>query len=172
MSEKDKKRYDGEMSRYKATNKGAEKGRRKKRVKDPDAPKRSLSAFFWFCNDERSKVKGQNPEATVGEVAKELGRRWNACTEDQKAKYEALALKDKARYEKVSQLESILTEFSTKIAYLSHQEMKAYKGGKTTGGSKGGAKGGSSKSKKESSDEEEEEEEEDDDDDEDSDQTN
>jgi len=39
-------------------------------------------------------------DATVGEVAKELGRRWNDCTEDQKSKYEALAAKDKARYEK------------------------------------------------------------------------
>jgi len=33
-------------------------------------------------------------------VAKELGRRWNQCTDDQKSKYEALAAKDKARYEK------------------------------------------------------------------------
>lgn len=101
MAEKDKKRYEGEMSKYKASHKGVEKGRKKKRAKDPDAPKRALSAFFWFCNDERAKVKAQNPDATVGEVAKELGRRWNECTEDQKSKYEALAAKDKARYEKV-----------------------------------------------------------------------
>lgn len=100
LSEKDKKRYDGEMATFKNT-KGAKEARKKKRTKDPDAPKRSLSAFFWFCNDERSKVKQTMPDSTVGEVAKELGRRWNECTEDQKAKYEALAAKDKARYEKV-----------------------------------------------------------------------
>lgn len=41
------------------------------------------------------------PDSTVGEVAKELGRRWNDVTEDTKSKYEALAAKDKARYEKV-----------------------------------------------------------------------
>lgn len=59
------------------------------------------SAFFWFCNDERPKVKEMLPDSTVGEVAKELGRRWNDVTEDTKSKYEALAAKDKARYEKV-----------------------------------------------------------------------
>lgn len=106
LAEKDKKRYDGEMANYKPK-KG--EGRKKKRQKDPDAPKRPLSAFFWFCNDERPKVKATMPDSTVGDVAKELGRRWNECTEDQKSKYEALAAKDKARYEK---------------------ELKAYKSGK------------------------------------------
>lgn len=97
LADKDKKRYEGEMVNYKPK-KG--EGRKKKRQKDPDAPKRPLSAFFWFCNDERPKVKVTMPDSTVGDVAKELGRRWNECTEDQKSKYEALAAKDKARYEK------------------------------------------------------------------------
>lgn len=152
MSEKDKKRYDGEMATFKTTKAGKD-SRKKKRTKDPDAPKRSLSAFFWFCNDERPKAKAHLKDATVGDVAKELGRRWNACTEDQKAKYEALAAKDKARYEK---------------------ELKAYKSG---GGGAGAAKGGAAKGKaaskakkpreeeseEEDEDEEEEESEEDDD---------
>lgn len=134
LAEKDKKRYDSEMANYKPK-KG--EGKRKKRAKDPNAPKRPLSAFFWFCNDERPKVKAQMQEATVGEVAKELGRRWNECTEDQKSKYEALAAKDKARYEK---------------------ELKAYKAG--GGGAKAAPKGRGKAAKKESSEEEEEEEEE------------
>lgn len=99
MAEKDKKRYDGEMSKW-VPPKGEKGGKKRKRVKDPNAPKRALSAFFWFCNDERPRVKEVLPDSTVGDVAKELGRRWNDCTEDQKAKYEALAAKDKARYEK------------------------------------------------------------------------
>jgi len=101
MAEKDKKRYEGEMANWKPpkgeTGRG---GKKKKRYKDPNAPKRALSAFFWFCNDERPRVKVVLPDSSVGDVAKELGRRWNDCTEDQKSKYEALAAKDKARYEK------------------------------------------------------------------------
>jgi len=99
LAEKDKKRYDGEMANYKPP-KGEKGGKKRKRTKDPNAPKRALSAFFWFCNDERPKAKAHLGEASVGEVAKELGRRWNACTPDVKGKYEALAAKDKARYEK------------------------------------------------------------------------
>jgi hypothetical protein len=99
LAEKDKTRYDGEMANYKPP-KGEKGGKKRKRTKDPNAPKRALSAFFWFCNDERPRVKEGMTDATVGEVAKELGRRWNDCTEEQKSKYEALAAKDKARYEK------------------------------------------------------------------------
>lgn len=99
MAEKDKKRYEGEMKNW-VPPKG-EKGKKRKRVKDPNAPKRALSAFFWFCNDERPRVKVVLPDSSVGDVAKELGRRWNDIHESDKSKYEALAAKDKARYEKV-----------------------------------------------------------------------
>lgn len=43
-----------------------------------------------------------NPEYGVGDIAKELGRRWSDAEPETKAKYEAMAEKDKARYEKVS----------------------------------------------------------------------
>lgn len=61
------------------------------------------SAFFWFCNDERGKVKAVNPEYGVGDVAKELGKKWSDADITVKQKYEAMAEKDKARYERVSQ---------------------------------------------------------------------
>jgi len=138
MAEKDKKRYDSEMANYKPS-KNEKASRKRKRAKDPNAPKRALSAFFWFCNDERPKVKETMPDTTVGEVAKELGRRWNDISDEVKAKYEALAAKDKARYEK---------------------EANAYKSKKTKESAK-------PKPKEESEEEEEEEEEEEDDDDDD-----
>ncbi|XP_031340324.1 high mobility group protein B2-like isoform X2 [Photinus pyralis] len=100
MAEKDKKRYDAEMQNYTPPKGEKQRGKKRKQIKDPNAPKRSLSAFFWFCNDERSKVKSQNPEYGVGDIAKELGRRWAEADSDVKSKYEAMAEKDKARYEK------------------------------------------------------------------------
>ncbi|KAH6936682.1 hypothetical protein HPB50_020589 [Hyalomma asiaticum] len=100
MADKDKKRFDSEMADYKPPK--GDKSKKRKRAKDPNAPKRPLSAFFWFCNDERPNVRQENPDSSVGEVAKELGRRWNEVGDDVKAKYEGLAAKDKARYEKAS----------------------------------------------------------------------
>jgi hypothetical protein len=44
--------------------------RKQKKAKDPNAPKRALSGFFWFSNEERAKVKAANPEFTVGDIAK------------------------------------------------------------------------------------------------------
>lgn len=104
MAEKDKQRYDLEMSNY-VPPKGVVVGRGKKRkhMKDPNAPKRSLSAFFWFCHDERNKVKAANPEYGVGDIAKELGRKWSDCDPETKGKYEAMADKDKQRYEREMQ---------------------------------------------------------------------
>lgn len=43
-----------------------------------------------------------NPEYGVGDIAKELGKRWSDAGPELKGKYEAMAEKDKARYERVS----------------------------------------------------------------------
>lgn len=97
MAEKDKQRYDREMSNYVPA---AGEGGRKKRKKDPNAPKRPLSAFFLYCADERAAIKAAHPTHSVGEVAKELGEKWNKVSPEVKAKYEAKAAGDKGRYEK------------------------------------------------------------------------
>lgn len=59
-----------------------------KPMKDPNAPKKPLSAYFLFCQDEREKVKADNPEYSILEVAKELGRRWATIDPTLKQGYE------------------------------------------------------------------------------------
>jgi len=97
MAEKDRQRYELEMKTYQPGKAGA-KGGKRKRTKDPNAPKRSLSGFFFFCNEERPKVKAIHPTYGVGDIAKELGKRWEVCPN--KPKFESLAAKDKQRYER------------------------------------------------------------------------
>ena len=57
-----------------------------------------------------------NPEYGVGDIAKELGKRWSDAGPELKGKYEAMAEKDKARYERVSisLSNSIISNFETK----------------------------------------------------------
>jgi len=115
MAEADKKRYEREMANYVPPKDGEKVGRGKKagkvkKVKDPNAPKRPLTAFFLFCNDKRPGIKSDNPDFKVGDVAKELGRLWSECGSDMKAKYEAKAKADKVRYEKQ------LAEYQNKVA--------------------------------------------------------
>lgn len=97
MSEQDKIRYENEMASYIPP--PGEKKRKLKRARDPNAPKRALSAFFFFCKSERPKIIEVSPNLKVSEVATELGRRWRSATTADKAMYEANAIQDKARYE-------------------------------------------------------------------------
>jgi len=59
-----------------------------KPIKDPNAPKKPLSAYFLFSQDERLKVKAENPDYSITEVAKELGRRWASIDPALKQQYE------------------------------------------------------------------------------------
>ena len=72
----------------------------KKEKKDPDAPKRGLSAFMFFSQDNREKIKAENEGCSFGEVGKYLGEAWGKADKATKAKYEKKAEADKARYEK------------------------------------------------------------------------
>lgn len=132
MADKDKKRHAAEMEHYQppATENGGKKmkQKRQKKEKDPNAPKRPLSAFLWFSNDERPKAKATMVEpTTLGGVAKELGRRWGEISEHDKAKYIALAAKDKARYEKVPSFVLTNTFSFTNSLFSQNQEVEAYK---------------------------------------------
>ncbi|PGH27425.1 non-histone chromosomal protein 6 [Polytolypa hystricis UAMH7299] len=70
-----------------------------KKKKDPNAPKRGLSAYMFFANDQRESVREDNPGISFGQVGKLLGERWKALNEKQRIPYEAKAAADKKRYE-------------------------------------------------------------------------
>ncbi|KRY41320.1 High mobility group protein 1.2, partial [Trichinella spiralis] len=98
LAQKDRERYQAEVAAF-----GGEDAlrKRKRNKKDPNAPKRALSAFFFFSHAERPEVQKSHPDWKVGQLAQELGRMWKALNDEQKRKYEEMAIKDKARYELV-----------------------------------------------------------------------
>lgn len=59
-------------------------------------PKRPKSAYLFFCEDMRPEVSAK--VKSLGEISKELARLWRETSD--RSKYEELAEKDKARYEK------------------------------------------------------------------------
>ncbi|KAF3812202.1 Non-histone chromosomal protein 6 [Colletotrichum gloeosporioides] len=65
----------------------------------PNAPKRGLSAYMFFANEQRENVREENPGISFGQVGKILGERWKALNDKQRAPYEAKAAADKKRYE-------------------------------------------------------------------------
>ncbi|KAL4785689.1 high mobility group box domain-containing protein [Aspergillus varians] len=70
-----------------------------RKKKDPNAPKRGLSAYMFFANDNREKVREDNPGITFGQVGKMLGEKWKALSEKDRKPYEEKAATDKKRYE-------------------------------------------------------------------------
>jgi len=79
---------------------GGEK-KTKRRKKDPNEPKRPLSAYMFYCQDHRNEVKEKlGKDAPVTEVARKLGKLWAKVSEDDKKKYEKKHQKAKEQYEK------------------------------------------------------------------------
>ncbi|CAJ0606681.1 unnamed protein product [Cylicocyclus nassatus] len=68
---------------------------KKSKTKDPNAPKRAMSAFFFWMADNRERLK--KPGMGVAEVAKAAGVEWGKVTD--KSKWEKKAAEDKKRYE-------------------------------------------------------------------------
>ena len=56
----------------------------RRRVKDPNAPKRPLTAYFLFAMDERAKVKEMLPHAASHEVNNEILTRWKSMLDENK----------------------------------------------------------------------------------------
>ena len=49
------------------------------------------SAFFWYSQDARSKVRAANPDFGVGDIAKELGRQWGEASDETRDEMECSA---------------------------------------------------------------------------------
>ncbi|BDD56939.1 Non-histone chromosomal protein 6 [Monascus purpureus] len=75
------------------------KTRVEKKKKDPNAPKRGLSAYMFFANEQREKVREENPGISFGQVGKMLGEKWKALSDDERRPYVEKAAADKKRYD-------------------------------------------------------------------------
>ena len=76
------------------------KTKKSKRSKDPNAPKRPMTAYFLFMGEKRAEVKNSNPDFKVGDIAKELGKMWAGIDVAEKERFEKKAAKLKEVYAK------------------------------------------------------------------------
>jgi hypothetical protein len=84
-------------SQRKAAEKAEKPARGGKSKKDPHAPKRALSAYMFFSQDWRERIKAENPDAGFGEVGKLLGAKWKELDDAEKKPYADQAARDKER---------------------------------------------------------------------------
>lgn len=55
-----------------------------KRVRNPDAPKRPLTAFFYFSNSIRKRLQSENPTVPLGQLSKRIADMWRDLPKEQK----------------------------------------------------------------------------------------
>ncbi|XP_074518194.1 TOX high mobility group box family member 4b isoform X2 [Halichoeres trimaculatus] len=66
---------------------GGGPGKKGKKKKDPNEPQKPVSAYALFFRDTQAAIKGQNPNATFGEVSKIVASMWDSLGEEQKQVY-------------------------------------------------------------------------------------
>jgi len=97
-AEQEKSRYQDEMKDYIPIE--GEGGKKKKTKKDPNAPKRNMSAYFLYSTFIRSTVKEENPSASFGDIARIISAQYKGLPDKEKKKWEKKAGEDKERYQK------------------------------------------------------------------------
>lgn len=97
-AEADKLRYQEEMNDYVPVEEPG--GKRKKAKKDPNAPKKNMTAYFLYSMAARPKVKEDYPEAGFGDIAKIISKQYKALSDKERKKWEKKAIEDKERYQR------------------------------------------------------------------------
>ena len=55
-----------------------------KKGKDPNAPKRPMSAYMLWLNANREKIKSDHPGISITDLSKKAGELWKAMSEEKK----------------------------------------------------------------------------------------
>mmetsp|Transcript_21170 Transcript_21170/g.58884 ORF Transcript_21170/g.58884 Transcript_21170/m.58884 type:complete len:1373 (+) Transcript_21170:276-4394(+) len=85
-----------------------------------NGPKRPRSAYIFFCSANRESVS--KDFKTLGEITKELGRRWNDLDVTDKTEYERMSAEDKQRYAR--EIEELTESPANKIRATSVSKKK------------------------------------------------
>jgi high mobility group protein B2 len=73
---------------------------RKQQKFQADGVKKARTAYFFFCDEKREELKGENESLSFGAVNQKLGDMWAQLSPAAKKPYETKAEKDKARFAK------------------------------------------------------------------------
>ena len=72
----------------------------KKKARDPNRPKKPMTAFLLFSGANRGAIKSKHPDMQVTEISKELGKRWRESSDKAKSPFVKEAKKLKKKYDK------------------------------------------------------------------------
>ena len=95
------KDFKAPKNKSKKSQKGGNKSsqpKRKRKWKDPNAPKRPLGAYFYYFKANNTKVKAEHPEFIQKEVVAKIAGDWKLLSEEEKQPFVEKSNADKQRY--------------------------------------------------------------------------
>ena len=98
MSQWDETSEDFKLLFKKPRKENPEKLEKPKKKKQAGGPKKAKSAYLYFCDLEREKLKIEKPDIKAQDIMKELGARWRFAQDDEEMIKE---LKEKADVDKM-----------------------------------------------------------------------
>lgn len=100
---------------------------KKQKNKDPDAPKRPMSAYMLWLNASREKIKSDNPGISIIELSKKAGELWKAMSpKEKKEEWDTKAVIAKKEYEK--KMEEYRASAKTEVTKKKKDSPKKSKG--------------------------------------------
>ncbi|XP_067904799.1 TOX high mobility group box family member 2 isoform X2 [Heterodontus francisci] len=100
--------------------------KQKKKKKDPNEPQKPVSAYALFFRDTQAAIKGQNPNATFGDVSKIVASMWDGLGEEQKQAYKRKTEAAKKEYLKA------LAAYRASLVSKSYNDQVETKNGQTS----------------------------------------
>ncbi|XP_015258123.1 PREDICTED: thymocyte selection-associated high mobility group box protein TOX-like isoform X4 [Cyprinodon variegatus] len=106
------------------------KPQKKKKKKDPNEPTKPVSAYALFFRDTQAAIKGQNPNATFGDVSKIVASMWDGLGEEQKQSYKRKTEAAKKEYLKAlaAYRASLVSKVTAGVTCLIYMGQLQYKG--------------------------------------------
>jgi len=116
MAEEDRVRYTTDKSAYvPPSREQLVASALSRRRRDPNGPRNPRTSYMFFCENMRPQIAVEHPELKSPQIVKEMGARWRALTDAQKAHWNELATQDRLRYETEKQ-NGVTRENSTHVS--------------------------------------------------------
>ncbi|CAI5762937.1 FACT complex subunit SSRP1 isoform X1 [Podarcis lilfordi] len=96
----DEKKKPAKKAKIVKERKPRKKPSESKKGKDPNAPKRPLSAYMLWLNANRDKIRADSPGMSVTDVSKKAGELWKGMSKEKKEEWDRKAEDAKRDYEK------------------------------------------------------------------------
>ncbi|NWH41521.1 SSRP1 protein, partial [Chloropsis hardwickii] len=118
-----------------------------KKGKDPNAPKRPMSAYMLWLNASREKIKSDHPGISITDLSKKAGELWKAMSKEKKEEWDRKAEDARRDYEKAMKEYSVGSKADSHRGERSKKKKKKQEKQVKGKGDKKGATSKSSSSK-------------------------